>query len=110
MQSFDPEFEPSRPSIVGRWVLWVPALALAFYLGSISRGQLGGEGFAAEPASNPSDAVARNAVPGPGLTIGWLSHSVRLNRFERSAHGNAQMPKALGRERVRRYHDDREAP
>ncbi len=41
MHSFDPELEPSRhQSWVGRWVLWVPALALAFYLGSVSRGPL----------------------------------------------------------------------
>jgi len=38
MNHSDPQLEPPRrPSLVGRWILWVPAVAVAFYLGSVSR-------------------------------------------------------------------------
>ena len=41
MRYSDPELEPApKPSLVGRWILWVPALAVAFYLGSLSRDPL----------------------------------------------------------------------
>lgn len=66
MRHSDPELEPvSKPSLVGRWILWVPALAIAFYLGSLSRNPLTSPSNSAAE-STPVTAPLRAAANGDG--------------------------------------------